>query len=225
MKNVVIIEKDEILNDILSYHISNYFEQNCHVSFIRKKEIIEIFNHKPVDLLIINYLEIFDNLKVLNEIKKNKTNNIIIIYNNLENRHKNKNLSNFKFVVKPFKLKILFSIISDFFMDFDLEEKAINLTSNLIFKPNKKIIMNEKTKTFVYLTEKETKLFKYLFENINITISKKQLLQYVWDFNENIETHTLETHIYRLKKKIEKLENKVNFYFFSQGGGYAIICK
>jgi len=170
----------------------------------------------------VNYLDVYNNLKFLREVEQKKTKNIIIIFNNLDNRHENKNLINFKFVVKPFTLKNLFSIISEFFSDFALKETIINLTPDLIFKPNKKFITNEKTKDFIYLTEKETKLLKCLFENKNKVILKKKLLHNVWDFNEGINTHTLETHIYRLKKKIYKIENEINFSFLNKGGGYTM---
>ena len=219
-KNIIIIEDDEILQKLLSFHILNFFDNNCNIELFKKKQIDQILNQNKVDLLLVNYLDVFDNLKLLREVEQKKTNNIIIIFNNLDNRHENKNLINFKFVVKPFTLKNLFSIISEFFTDFSLQETIIKLTADVIFKPNKKFITNEKTKDFIYLTEKETKLLKFLFENKNKVILKKQLLHNVWDFNEDINTHTLETHIYRLKKKIYKIENEINFSFLNKGGGY-----
>ena len=103
-----------------------------------------------------------------------------------------------------------------------MDEQLIYLSKNLIFKPEKKIIINDNSKSSVHLTEKENKLFKYLYENRNKIISKKMLLYHVWDFNENIKTHTLETHVYRLKKKIEKIQTDVNFSFVHQKGGYSI---
>ena len=221
-KNIIIIEDDDILQKLLSFHISNFFDKDCNISLLKKEQIDQILNQNKIDLLLVNYLDVFNNLKFLREFEQKKTKNIIIIFNDLNNRHENKNVINFKFVVKPFTLKSLFSIISEFFSDFSINETIINLTSDLAFKPNKKFITNEKTKEFIYLTEKETKLLKYFFENKNTVISKKQLLQNVWDFNEGINTHTLETHVYRLKKKIYKIENQINFSFLNKGGGYVM---
>ena len=221
-KNIIIIEDDDILQKLLSFQILNFFDNNCNITLFKKKQIDQILNQNKIDLLLVNYLDVYNNLKFLREVEQKKTKNIIIIFNNLDNRHENKNLINFKFVVKPFTLKNLFSIISEFFSDFALKETIINLTPDLIFKPNKKFITNEKTKDFIYLTEKETKLLKFLFENKNKVILKKKLLHNVWDFNEGINTHTLETHIYRLKKKIYKIENEINFSFLNKGGGYTM---
>ena len=221
-KNIIIIEDDDILQKLLSFHIMNFFEKDCNFSLLKKEQIDQILNQNKIDLLLVNYLDVFDNLKFLREVEQKKTKNIIIIFNNLDNRHENKNVINFKFVVKPFTLKSLFSIISEFFSDFAIKEIMINLTPDVVFKPNKKFVTNEKTKEFIYLTEKETKLLKYFFENKNTVISKKQLLHNVWDFNEGINTHTLETHVYRLKKKIYKIENQINFSFLNKGGGYVL---
>ena len=221
-KNIIIIEDDDILQKLLSFQILNFFDNNCNITLFKKKQIDQILNQNKIDLLLVNYLDVYNNLKFLREVEQKKTKNIIIIFNNLDNRHENKNLINFKFVVKPFTLKNLFSIISEFFTDFSLQETIIKLTADVIFKPNKKFITNEKTKDFIYLTEKETKLLKCLFENKNKVILKKKLLHNVWDFNEGINTHTLETHIYRLKKKIYKIENEINFSFLNKGGGYTM---
>ena len=219
-KKIIIIEDDDILQKLLSFHISNFFDKDCKISLLKKEQIDQILNQNKIDLLLVNYLDVFNNLKFLREFEQKKTKNIIIIFNDLNNRHENKNVINFKFVVKPFTLKSLFSIISEFFSDFSINETIINLTSDLAFKPNKKFITNEKTKEFIYLTEKETKLLTYFLENKNTVISKKQLLHYIWDFNEGINTHTLETHVYRLKKKIYKIEDQINFSFLNKGGGY-----
>ena len=56
----------------------------------------------------------------------------------------------------------------------------------------------------LYLTDKENEIFQILLDNKNISLSKKQLLSKVWNYNEDIDTHTLETHIYTLRQKIEK---------------------
>ncbi len=222
-KNIIIIEEDEILNKLLSFHISDYFNNHANITFFDKTQINHILIADKLDILLINCLQIYDNLKTLEEIETRKTKNIIIIFNNSDDRYNNKNLIKYKFVIKPFTFKNLFSIISSFYSDIDeVDEQKIFLMRHLSFKKNKKIIINEKTNDFVHLTEKEANLMKYLFDNKNQVLSKKQLLNNVWDFNEKINTHTLETHIYRLKKKIEKIENEINFSFLNKDGGYLI---
>lgn len=54
------------------------------------------------------------------------------------------------------------------------------------------------------LTEKETEILKLLFMSDEKTLSKEELLREVWQYAQNVETHTLETHIYRLRQKIEE---------------------
>lgn len=71
-------------------------------------------------------------------------------------------------------------------------------------------LLNHKERHLVYLktnktfklTEKEVEIIKYLFLNER-EISKEELLKAVWNYHESAETHTLETHIYRLRQKIE----------------------
>ena len=222
-KSIIIIEEDQILKNLLSFHVSDFFKNQCNITFLDKKQINQIFALKKLDILLINSSQIIDKLKTLREIETKKTRNIVIIFNNSSDRYNNKNLINYKFVVKPFTLKNLFLILFGFYSRFnDVDEPKIFLMDHLSFKKNKKIIINERTKEFVYLTEKEANLMKYLYENKNDVISKKNILNNVWNVNEQINTHTLETHIYRLKKKITKIESEINFSFLNKDGGYLL---
>ena len=72
------------------------------------------------------------------------------------------------------------------------------------------------------MTEKETYLIQFLFKNKNKFVAKRDLLNNVWGINETINTHTLETHVYRLRKKIEKIEKKLNLIILKEKGGYIL---
>ena len=70
----------------------------------------------------------------------------------------------------------------------------------------------------LYLTDKENEIFQFLIENVGNKISRKQLLTKVWSYNENIDTHTLETHIYTLRKKIKKKFGLTNLILHDEDG-------
>ena len=69
-------------------------------------------------------------------------------------------------------------------------------------------------------TEKESQIFNSLLDNSNIYISKRNLLKKVWSYNDDIDTHTLETHIYSLRKKIEKNLLLKDLIVFEDNKGY-----
>ena len=67
----------------------------------------------------------------------------------------------------------------------------------------KKDIVNNKNNKSIKLTEKEVAIIKYLYKNRNRIVSKTELLQEVWGYSPDASTHTIETHIYRLRQKVE----------------------
>jgi len=93
--------------------------------------------------------------------------------------------------------------------------------NDLKFLPYKKVLINLNSKNKEHLTEKENKLLLYLCNNKNIEITKNVLLSSIWGISESINTHTLETHIYRLKQKLYKLEPKSPFLLTNNNGLYS----
>ena len=92
---------------------------------------------------------------------------------------------------------------------------------NLKFLPYEKVLINLNTKNKEHLTEKENKLLLYLYSNKNIEITKNDLLSSIWGLTKSVNTHTLETHIYRLKQKLYKLEPNLSFSLSNHNGLYS----
>ena len=92
---------------------------------------------------------------------------------------------------------------------------------NLKFLPYEKVLINLNTKKKERLTEKENKLLLYFCTNKNIEITKNNLLGSIWGVSESVNTHTLETHIYRLKKKLQKLEPTSSYLLSNHNGLYS----
>ena len=70
-----------------------------------------------------------------------------------------------------------------------------------------KILKNLKTQSLKRLTEKECQLLRFFHQNKGQEITKERLLKEIWDYHPEAETHTLETHIYRLRQKLEEDPN------------------
>ena len=91
---------------------------------------------------------------------------------------------------------------------------------HVIFSPSKKTISNLETNYTEHLTEKENNLLIYFYNKKNEDILKKDLLIKIWGFSDKINTHTLETHIYRLKKKLSKIDKNLSLSLRNRNGLY-----
>ena len=72
------------------------------------------------------------------------------------------------------------------------------------------------------VTEKETSILRYLYRAGQRPVSRETLLQEVWGYNSGVTTHTLETHIYRLRQKIEK-DAAAPAILVTEAGGYKLV--
>lgn len=108
---------------------------------------------------------------------------------------------NTKILYAPIRLgKLLDSIVA---LLNTTETKLIALLGGKIFLDIEQFLFTKENDEQIALTEKETDILKYLYQSKEDYVSKETLLEAVWGYGENIETHTLETHIYRLRQKIE----------------------
>ena len=96
------------------------------------------------------------------------------------------------------------------------QNSSINIKNYLLNKNEKKL---SKSKEFIILTEKEIQLLE-LFLNNKKPISKDNILSSVWNYSSDADTHTVETHIYRLRKKIAEKFMDENFIQNNKDGYY-----
>lgn len=121
---------------------------------------------------------------------------------------------------RPFKIFDLFSTVeSNLIQTNKLDQKKIKFKSH-IFDPQTRII--KKDKKSVRLTEKESEIFIALVKSKNMYLSKKFLLHKVWQYSNEVDTHTLETHLYSLRKKIDKSLGTKNLIIYEEKKGYLI---
>jgi DNA-binding response OmpR family regulator len=84
-------------------------------------------------------------------------------------------------------------------------------------------MLRERTKNGrIRLTEKEAAILKFLYRAGARAVARQVLLNEVWGYNAGVSTHTLETHIYRLRQKIEPDPTNVRL-LITEGGGYRLV--
>ena len=219
-KKFVIINNDRLLNDLIEEQVSIIFKKSFDIKFFKIYDIKGLDELDAIDLIIINFIFIKDNNKFLINLEDEKRTKIVIIFDDKIDRSQLKKFNNFNFVVKPFKLSQMTDIIKDFFISYETLQKYVKITNDLIFRPETKILLNKKRKTIINLTEKESKLLNFILENRENVLKKDEILINVWGITERINTHTLETHIYSLKKKLDAFEYNHSFICSDNLGGY-----
>jgi len=125
------------------------------------------------------------------------------------------------YLTKPFRFPVLLARINAALRQHDQSEDAVFTIGQYSFQPAAKTLeTNEGTK--VRLTDKETSILKYLYRQGPKTITRDVLLKEVWGYNNRVTTHTLETHIYRLRQKIERDPSNARL-LVTEDGGYRLV--
>jgi DNA-binding response OmpR family regulator len=124
------------------------------------------------------------------------------------------------YITKPFKFPILLARMRAQLRQHELSEDAIFILGPYTFKPSLKLLVTSDEKK-IRLTEKETNILKFLYRSTEDVVPRDILLHEVWGYNAGVTTHTLETHIYRLRQKIEPDPGKARL-LVTENGGYRL---
>ena len=125
------------------------------------------------------------------------------------------------YVTKPFRFGVLLARIRAHLRQHEQSEDAIFKVGPYTFKPSAKILVRDDNRK-IRLTEKETAIIKFLLRAGEQVVSRDVLLHDVWGYNAGVTTHTLETHVYRLRQKIERDPSHAEI-LVTEGGGYKLI--
>ena len=130
------------------------------------------------------------------------------------------------YVTKPFRFGVLLARLRAHLRTFEQSEDAVFNIGPYSFKPAaKKLTPPEspdgKPVRDIRLTEKETNILKYLYRAGGKAVAREELLEEVLGYNSGVTTHTLETHVYRLRQKIELVKGEATL-LLTQPGGYSL---
>jgi DNA-binding response OmpR family regulator len=125
------------------------------------------------------------------------------------------------YIAKPFRFAVLLARIRAQLRQHEASEDAIFNIGPYTFRPSSRLLLSPKGSK-VRLTEKETAILRYLYRAGQRPVSRDTLLQEVWGYNSGVTTHTLETHIYRLRQKVERDAANPSI-LVTEAGGYRLV--
>jgi Response regulators consisting of a CheY-like receiver domain and a winged-helix DNA-binding domain len=162
----------------------------------------------------LNFDIIQSNSKDFKELKYDPKNNYLIV-----SKKKIEGIKNSLILENvPIKFEKLIEIINiKFLKNKFLDQSHIKIGEYDLDLNSRKISFGDKS---LNLTERETNLIIFIKDEKNVTI--KELQKMVWDYSPDLETHTVETHVYRLRKKMKETFGDENF-ILNTSNGYSIV--
>ncbi|MFO1128894.1 MAG: response regulator transcription factor [Rhodospirillales bacterium] len=122
------------------------------------------------------------------------------------------------YITKPFRLGVLLARLRAHIRQHERSDDAVFTIGPYTFQPSAKMLINNDTQRKVRLTDKEAAILKYLYRCGDRVVGRDTLLDEVWGYNAGVTTHTLETHVYRLRQKIEANPSEARILVTEQGG-------
>ena len=201
MPNILFLTDDDFIADDLSEQIKLYAPE------------FDIFREEDKDkhYLIIVVDEKTDSLK-----------NIITkapVFLLTQNENTDANVQHI--FTKPLKLRDFLDTLQAGINRFENSSEGYLTFNRYELRPMSKEILNLRNAELIKLTEKEVSIIKYLYKSQDRIVSKNELLQEVWGYSPDVTTHTIETHIYRLRQKVE-LDNPDAQIIITEEGGYLL---
>ena len=198
--NIIIFSNNDFFNSF------NELENHC--NFKINSHDKGILTSKSILLIHEDYLS---NKKNVDYIEKLKNIKIILLSKKFNIKNINYNLK----ITLPLFFTEINSMIQNLKIKSDFNiNSSIKIKNYLLDKNTKKLKYNN---LFIVLTEKEINILELLLSN-NKPISKNSLLKLVWNYSKDTDTHTVETHIYRLRKKVKDQFNDDDLIFNTKTG-------
>ena len=223
-RTILLVDDDDELREQLREQLSLYDEFDV-ITAVNAAQGIEKAKGGQIDLVIFDVqLPDMDGREACKLLRKSGFKSpIIMLTGNVSDADMILGLDSGAndYVTKPFKFAVLLARIRAQLRQHDQSEDAVFTIGGYTFKPAAKLLLDEKGGK-VRLTEKETSILKYLYRAGEKVVTRDVLLAEVWGYNSGVTTHTLETHIYRLRQKIEKDPSSAEL-LVTEAGGYKLV--
>ena len=122
------------------------------------------------------------------------------------------------FLIKPFRFGTLLARVRAQLRQYEKIDETDLTIGPYRFQPGAQLLFDPESQHKVYLTEKQTEILKLLYQANGTFVDRRTMLNKIWGYNNTVDTHTLETHIYRLRQKIETTSSRQKMILTGQGG-------
>ena len=223
-RTILIVDDDPDLRSALSEQLA-LTDEFAPVQAETAAEAIQFIRGTPVDLVLMDVgLPDLDGREAVKLLRRNGFKAPVIVVTGHEGEADTilglESGAN-DYVTKPVKFAVLLARIRAHLRQFEQSEDATFSIGRYTFRPSAKLLVDERGSK-VRLTEKETAILKFLYRSGEKAIGRDVLLHEVWGYNSGVTTHTLETHIYRLRQKIERDPSSAEL-LVTEGGGYKLV--
>ncbi len=223
-KNILLVDDDDDLRDALTEQLALY-EEFTIITEASATKGVNTARSEQVDLLVMDVgLPDMDGREAVKILRKGGFKAPIIMLTGHDTDSDTilgLEAGANDYVTKPFRFAVLLARMRAQLRTHEQSEDAIFTIGHYTFRPSQKLLAEEDGNK-VRLTEKETAIMKYLYRAEQKVISRDELLEQVWGYNSDVTTHTLETHIYRLRQKVEKEPSNARL-LVTEGGGYKLV--
>lgn len=223
-KRIVLVDDDELLRETLidQFSVHEDFAVEGVSSAQKAVEIVKQEAH--IDLLLLDVgLPDMDGREACELMRKNGFKSPIIMLTGADTDADHilgLNAGANDYVTKPFKFAVLLARVRAHLRSHEQNEDAVFKVGPYEFRPSVKMLVTDDDKK-IRLTEKETSILKFLYRAGGKPVSRDVLLDEVWGYNSGVTTHTLETHVYRLRQKIEPDPSNASL-LVTESGGYRL---
>lgn len=223
-KRILLVDDDALLRDTLLDQFALHDEFDVDAVATAQEAIDRVKQEAHIDLVLLDVgLPDMDGRQACELMRKNGFKSPVIMLTGADtdaDEVLGLNSGANDYVTKPFKFAVLMARLRAHLRSHEQSEDAIFKIGPYEFRPAVKMLVTDADKK-IRLTEKETSILKYLYRAGGRPVTRDVLLDEVWGYNSGVTTHTLETHVYRLRQKIEPDPANAAI-LVTEGGGYRL---
>ena len=220
-RRILLVDDDELLRETLLDQFAVHDEFKVDIAKDAAEAIEAVRNEAHIDIVLLDVgLPDMDGRDACRVMRKNGFKSPVIMLTGADSEADTilgLDAGANDYVTKPFKFSVLLARLRAHLRSHEQSEDAVFRVGPYEFKPAVKMLVTEKDRK-IKLTEKETSILKYLYRSGGQPVSREKLLDEVWGYNSGVTTHTLETHIYRLRQKIEPETGNATLLVTAAGG-------